>query len=185
MGLLKKINQTMYKLYTNSPAHFFFYTPKMTADYCGFPVQVVVTTAEDVKAKKGGAKFPFLETPDGKTVAESTAIAGYIARTAGQQAFLGQGAFEEAQVEQWISYTNSTITPLCRTIAGHYWGHSVSDDARKSAESKLSNCARVLNQQLTGKSWLVGERLTLADIVAFNILIIAFTFTFDAGKNKA
>lgn len=42
-----------------------------------------------------------------------------------------------------------------------------------------------MNTALDGKSWLVGERLTLADIVAFNILIVAFTFSFDAGVCKA
>ena len=38
-----------------------------------------------------------------------------------------------------------------------------------------------MNKALEGKSWLVGERLTLADIVVFNDLIIPFTFSFDAG----
>ena len=36
----------MLKLYTPSPAQFFFYTPKMTADYCGYPIQVVIADKE-------------------------------------------------------------------------------------------------------------------------------------------
>ena len=180
----------MLKLYTNSPAHFFFYTPKMTADYCGYPVQVVVVTPEqadtkEFKDKKAHGKFPFLETADGKFIYESTAIAQYIARAAGQNGFIGETAFEQAQVEQWTAYTNSTITPLCRDIAGHYWGYKPNAEGVKAAESKLKGACKVLNTALEGKSWLVGERLTLADIVAFNILIIAFTFSFDAGVCKA
>ena len=42
-----------------------------------------------------------------------------------------------------------------------------------------------MNTALDGKSWLVADRLTLADIVVFNDLIIPFTFTFDAGYMKA
>lgn len=137
------------------------------------------------KDKKGAGKYPFLETADGKIIHESIAISGYIARAAGQQAFLGQGAFEEAQVTQWTSFTNSTITPLCKTIAGHFWSGKPDDNARKAAESKLKAAVKVMNSALDGKSWLVGERLTLADIVAFNILIIAFSFSFDAGVCKA
>ena len=180
----------MLKLYTNSPAHFFYYTPKMTADYCGYPVQVVVVTPEqaetkEFKDKKGSGHFPFLETADGKTIFESVAIAQYIARAAGQQGFLGQGAFEEAQVEQWVSFTQSTITPTVRKIAAHYWGSKPDDAGIKGTESQLKKAATVLNAALNGKSWLVGERLTLADIVAFNILIIGFTFSFDAGVCKA
>lgn len=180
----------MLKLYTNSPAHFFYYTPKMTADYCGYPVQVVVVSPEqaeskEIKDKKGSGHFPFLETADGKVIFESVAIAQYIARAAGQQGFLGQGAFEEAQVEQWVAFTASTITPIVRKVAGHYWGSKPDDAGIKGTENQLKKAATVMNSALNGKSWLVGERLTLADIVAFNILIIAFTFSFDAGVCKA
>ena len=36
-----------------------------------------------------------------------------------------------------------------------------------------------------GKYWLVGDRLTLADIVVFNALIIPFTFVLDSNFQKA
>ena len=42
-----------------------------------------------------------------------------------------------------------------------------------------------LNAHLNGKAWLVGGRLTLADIVVFNSLLSPFTFAFDAGFRKA
>ena len=91
----------MLKLYTNTPANFFFYNSKMTADYCGYPVQVVVVTPEmekekDIKDKKGSGSFPFLECGNGDIIRESVAISAYIARQSGQQAFLGLNAFEEA-----------------------------------------------------------------------------------------
>jgi len=78
----------MFKVYVNGPAHFFFYTVKMTADYSNFPIQVVIVDEamaadKDFIAKKAHGKFPFMETPDGTIIRESTAIAGFIARTAG------------------------------------------------------------------------------------------------------
>lgn len=75
-------------LYTNTPANFFYYNAKMTADYCGYPVQVVIVdsemaTTQEMKEKKGHGGFPFLETTDGTIIRESIAIAAFIARTAG------------------------------------------------------------------------------------------------------
>ena len=92
---------------------------------------------------------------------------------------------EEAQIEQWTAFNTSTLTPQVRKIAGHYWGWNVDNDGIKKAESELKGSAKILNNALAGRAWLVGERLTLADIVAFNILITAFTFSFDAGVCKA
>jgi len=130
----------MLKLYTNSPANFFYYGPKMTADYCSYPVQVVVVDPEmekdkEFKNKKGSMKFPFLETADGKVMCESAAISGYIARCAGQPAFLGVGAMEEAQVEEMVCYANSSLVPLVKKSASHHWGMQVDDVGRKVAEN--------------------------------------------------
>ena len=36
-----------------------------------------------------------------------------------------------------------------------------------------------------GKHWLVADRLTLADIVVFNSLIIPFAFVLDSNFKKA
>merc|ERR1712048_56564 len=88
-------------------------------------------------------------------------------------------------VEQWVAFTASTITPIVRKVAAHYWGSKPDDAGIKGTENQLKKAATVLNSALNGKSWLVGERLTLAEIVAFNALIIAFTFSFDAGVCKA
>ena len=67
----------------------------------------------------------------------------------------------------------------------HYWGRKVNDEGRKSAESQIKSCAKIMNDHLSGTAWLVGGRITLADIVAFNILITVFRFTFDVGVCKA
>ena len=45
--------------------------------------------------------------------------------------------------------------------------------------------AKAINTHLKDKSWLVGDELTLADIVVFNCLITPFIFAFDAGFCKA
>ena len=39
--------------------------------------------------------------------------------------------------------------------------------------------------ELGESAWLVGERLTLADIVTFNSLLIPYTLSLDGGFRKA
>ena len=58
------------KIYTSGPGHFYYYNVKMTADYCNYPVQVVIVDEEmaktkEIKDKKGTGKYPFVETTDG------------------------------------------------------------------------------------------------------------------------
>ena len=180
----------MLKLYTNNPANFFYYNPKMTADYCGYPVQVVLVDAEmekskEIKDKKGSGNYPFLETADGKIVRESVAVSQYIARLAGQDAYLGVNDFEHAQVNQWTGLSMSVLAPNKKVVAKHHWGWAVDAAGNKEAENNLKSFAKSMNTALEGKSWLVADRLTLADIVVFNDLIIPFTFAFDGGYMKA
>lgn len=101
----------MMKLYTNGPGHFYYYNVKMTADYCSYPVEVVIVTSdmaatEKIKDKKGPMNFPFLELSDGTIIRQSNAAAAYIARTSGSKQFLGSTAFEEGLVEQWLAWVS-------------------------------------------------------------------------------
>lgn len=45
--------------------------------------------------------------------------------------------------------------------------------------------AKILDTHLNGKSWLVGDRMTIADIYVGSSLILAFQTVFDFGFRKA
>ena len=84
-----------------------------------------------------------------------------------------------------MHFTTSAIVPHMTSHVLHIWG--MKDDPAGSARSlnALKDAATKLNTHLNGKSWLVGARLTLADIVVFNSLLTSFTFAFDVGFRKA
>jgi len=180
----------MHKVYVNRPDHFFFYTVKMTADYCNFPIETVIVDQETAESKdfkqiKGHMKFPFMETPDGHRMSESAAIAAYIARQAGNLAFVGESAFEEAQVNQWVSFALSTIVPAFYPMALHIFGWKEDKAAYDNGVKKLKEAVKLLNTHLENRAWLVGDKLTLSDIVTFNALIVPFSFVLDGGFRKA
>ena len=148
-------------------------------------VDAEMEKSKEIKDKKGSGAFPFLETADGKIVRESVAVSQYIARLAGADAYLGVNDFEQAQVNQWTGLSMSVLAPNKKVVAKHHWGWAVDAAGNKEAENNLKSFAKSMNTALEGKSWLVADRLTLADIVVFNDLIIPFTFAFDGGYMKA
>jgi glutathione S-transferase len=84
----------MTKIYTNLVDHWFTFIPLITAAFSKTHIEVVVLSEEqqaapDFKAKKAHGWFPILELEDGTLIFESNAIAAYIARQAGNTAFLG------------------------------------------------------------------------------------------------
>lgn len=79
----------------------------------------------------------------------------------------------------------ANLLPHTRVIEDHHLGWKVNPAACKESENSLKSFMKQLNVSLDGSAWLVGDRLTLADIVVFNALITAFYFSFDGGFLKA
>ena len=159
----------MTKLYTNRLDHFFFYTPRITAAFVNANVEVVVVNQEqqdsaDFKAKKAHGKFPMLELEDGTIIFESNAIAAYLARSTGNQAFLGSTPFAEAQVEQWTLIAATGNWPHSSKIAYNVFGFSYNTEEFTNAVKGIKEQVKILNTHLEGKQWLVGNSITLADV---------------------
>lgn len=60
-----------------------------------------------------------LETSEGNLY-ECTAIAKYLCSLAGK--LLGSNAVERSQVDQWVSYVNSTMGPGIETVCNGIFG---------------------------------------------------------------
>jgi elongation factor 1-beta len=71
--------------------------------------------------------------------------------------------------------------PVARAVLGHT---VVKQADFTAAVSKLKTHAKTLNSYLADKHFLVGENLTVADVIAACSLIIAFQTVFDGGFRK-
>lgn len=104
----------------------------------------------------------------------------------GGQGLAGNTPFESAQIDQFIDFSNSSISAHARTIAYAIFGWApVETETYNTAVKDLKAVIISLNAHLQGKSYLVGERLTVADIVTVVSLLLPFQTALDGGFRKS
>lgn len=120
-------------------------------------------------------KVPVLETPDGP-VFESNAIARYVARMKADNPLYGSSLIEYAHIEQWTDFSatevDANIGKWLYPRLGFYPYVAVSEEAYVAA---LKRALGALNTHLASNTYLVGNSVTLADIVISCNLYLGFT----------
>lgn len=111
-------------------------------------------------------KVPCFEGADGFCLYESNAIASYIANAKEGTTLYGKTKKEAALVQQFVSFADNEFAPIAAAwlypIMGYY---PVNDAATAKAKEDFKRCFGALNKHLATRTFLVGERVTLADIV--------------------
>jgi len=139
-------------------------------------------TAEFLKKSPTG-KVPVLETSEG-AIFESNAIARYVARIT-DKGLYGVTALDLGLIEQWIDFCSNEIdAPLLSWVLplqGVWPYNKAKEDAAKEA---LKKSLAVLNEHLKKNTFLVANRITLADIICVCNLYEGMKSVFDAGFRK-
>jgi glutathione S-transferase len=109
---------------------------------------------------------PVLETDDGRFLPESGAILLYLAHGT---PLLPNDPFELAQVVRWLQYEQADLVPAIgglrfRLLAGRL---SETDPDAVRRREEADQVLRLLDDQLFARSFLVGERYTVADIAVY------------------
>ncbi|KAL6707525.1 elongation factor EF-1 gamma subunit [Coniothyrium glycines] len=151
----------------------------------GLDIEVVETepakgvSTEYLKLNKLG-KVPTFEGADGFVLSECIAIAVYLASQNEKTSLLGKTKQDYATILRWMSFANTEVlTPLggwFRPILGRdpYNKKNV-EDSQKAALKAI----HVLEEHLLTHTYLVAERLTLADLFATSIIARGFQYFFD------
>lgn len=140
--------------------------------------------SKEFKGKSLTGKFPLLETENG-TLVESAAIARYFARLSGSD-LNGKDNFENAKIDQFIDFAQGSILPHCYVICKAIFGWAAVDtQTYNEALKEIKEAIRLLNVHLQGKQYLVGDRLTVADIVVAFSVLVPFQVAIDAGARKS
>ncbi|OOF90318.1 hypothetical protein ASPCADRAFT_212071 [Aspergillus carbonarius ITEM 5010] len=136
-------------------------------------------SAEYTKLSPVG-KIPAFEGANGYTLSEVIAIAVYLTSQNEKTTLLGKTKQDYASILRWLSFANSEVLPRFgawfRPLLGlDAYNKKNVEDAAKAA---LKN-AGVLNTHLTANTYLVGERITLADYFTAALLTRAFATVLD------
>ena len=112
-------------------------------------------------------KVPAIQLDDGRTLGESNAILVYLAEGT---PYLPADSFDRAKVLQRLSFEQEQVESVIGTL--RYWMHSgqlprrspeLIDSKRTTARRALS----ILENELTTRPFIAGERYTIADMAVF------------------
>ena len=102
------------------------------------------------------------------------------------KSLLGENAWDRAQVDQWVEFAHLEVLRYMKDIIYPLFGFSEYNKEKSDAATKeLKEWFKVLNTQLEGKQYFVGNSYTLADLELFSALraYLQFVFVEDVRKN--
>ncbi|MDE2247637.1 MAG: glutathione S-transferase family protein [Xanthomonadaceae bacterium] len=126
----------------------------------------------DFRARTGLARVPVLELDDGTAIGESIAICRYLESRHPEPNLFGHDAREIAIFEMWTRRAEMLLaTPLMLGVRhGHPALAALEKQVPEFAASCLADAQRALpvfERRLGESAFLAGDRLGMADIVAF------------------
>lgn len=176
---------TLYRFPLSGHAH----RAELFLSLLGLPAELV-----DVDLRKGAHKQPeflamnpFGQVPvlrDGDAViADSTAILVYLARKYGGDTWLPSDPLQAAQVQRWLSISSGQIAsgPARARLITLFGARYDSEETIAQAHALL----RVIESELQGRAWLVGDAPTLADVAAYTYIAHAPEGNVDLGPYPA
>merc|ERR1712130_560030 len=128
-------------------------------------------------------KVPAFEGSDGTLLTESNAIAYYVAN---EELRGGSDAAARSQVVQWMSMADSDILPAACTWVFPTMGiMQFNKNATERAKEDIKGVLKALNDHLLAKTFLVGERISLADIAVACTLLSLYKQVMDPAFRGA
>lgn len=158
--------------------------PRWTADYLDIDhdwIEVDIlnggTQSEDFLALNPVGQVPLARWPDGRVLPQSNAIMLYIAEGSD---LIPQDTFTRAQMNSWLfweQYSHETAIAV-RRFQKLYLKKS-DDEIDPQLMAKGRRALGVMEMQLTYTDWLVGDRLSCADIALVAYTRLAHEGGFD------
>ncbi|KZP33184.1 eEF1-gamma domain-containing protein [Athelia psychrophila] len=144
------------------------------------------THFEDNKKPEFLAKFPHGKIPawegkDGLLLTEGTPIAKYLASLAPNSGLLGADAKDAALVDQWIHFSDTEVE-VPQTFVNYMLGGGIPylKPIHTIMVERLTRSLTTVNEHLATRTFLVTERITVADLVLAAIIQNAVGSTVDA-----
>lgn len=138
-------------------------------------------------ARAGLPNLPALELEDGTTITESVAICRYLESIYPEPNLFGRDPKEIAVIEMWSRRAEMLLaTPLMLAVRhGHPALAALERQVPELAEANRAGAeraTRVFDRRLAESPFIAGDRLTMADILAFTALDFARLIKFNPAE---
>jgi glutathione S-transferase len=144
------------------------------------------TRTREFLAKNANGRIPLLEVAPGEYLPESHAIIFFLAEGT---PLVPEDRLERARMWQWLCFEQYHLEPAIGTV--RFWltslGRSEAECGTKLTEKREQGHAglKVLESALAGRDFLVGARLSLADIGLYAYTHVAEEGGFALGPYPA
>ena len=149
-------------------------SPHIAACEAGLTIELVPVNIKTHKLSDGSDYYainpkgsvPVLELADGNRLTEGPAIVQYIADQAPQTKLApANGTWERYRLQEWLNFITSELhkgfSPL--------FNPKSPEEAKTLARDKLNERLKWVDEQLQGKSYLMGETFSVADGYLFTV----------------
>ncbi|QUM76240.1 glutathione S-transferase family protein [Moritella sp. 24] len=134
------------------------------------------TQTDEFLSKNPNGKIPAVELDDRRCLCESNAILGYFAENT---SLLPTDKYEKAKVYEWLffeQYSHEPFIAVARFIQKYLGMPKERVDEYHSLQSGGNKALQLMETQLQLSDYLVGNRMTIADISLY-----AYTHVADEG----
>src|SRR6201994_4583278 len=130
-----------------------------------------------------GLRVPTLVLDDGRPLAESDAILVYFGE--GTE-YLPEDRYARAQVLQWMFFEQYSHEPNIAVL--RFWAHAEIKPDPREALAKFNGglaALEAMERHLTGRDFLVGDSVTVADLALYAYTHVADEGGFEIGRYEA
>ena len=121
----------------------------------------------DYTQLNGKGSVPLLKLDDGRSLTEGPAIVQYIADLKPESGLAPpNGTYERYQLQEWLNFISTELHKQYSPL----FNPAIADEVKKLSRANIARRLEWLAKQLEGKSFLTGERFTVADGYLFVVL---------------
>ena len=149
-------------------------SPHIVANEAGLPCEFILASTKSHKLQDGTDFYsinplgyvPFLVLDNGQTLREGPVIVQYLAdQVPDKQLIPAAGTMERYKVLEWLNFIG---TELHKSF-GPLFKPGTPEDYKPMVRESLRGRFEWVEQQLTGKTYLLGEQFTVADAYLFTV----------------
>jgi glutathione S-transferase len=138
----------------------------------GLPFELVLASTKTHQLEDGTDYYtinpkgyvPLLELDNGERLTEVAAIQQYIADLVPERQLApANGTMPRYRLQEWLTFTGTEL----HKAYGPLFNPGSSDETKNAAKSRINGRLAYVNEQLAGKSYLLGDTFSVADAYLF------------------